>query len=155
MLDSLPRDGKVLHSTINDDSIHAMRSLIRLNLSICADGFCPECWSRVLPSTLSTEMTLTSRADTSRHHSHAQPKRGWLKSPPMASAAAYSSGWLLWTPCWLLAFVKPEQSLQLEQPTMAYSSSNIDVSNGNRHANISNNTEGHAAVGYHVGFPQL
>lgn len=92
MLDSLPRDGKVLHSTINDDSIHAMRSLIRLNLSICADGFCPECWSRVLPSTLSTEMTLTSRADTSRHHSHAQPKRGWLKSPPMASSRSLQLG---------------------------------------------------------------
>lgn len=29
MLDNLLHDGKALHSTINDDSIHAMRSLIR------------------------------------------------------------------------------------------------------------------------------
>lgn len=35
--------------------------------------------------------------------------------PPRCLAAAYSSASFLWTPCWLLEPVRPEQSVQLEQ----------------------------------------
>lgn len=43
-------------------------------------------------------------------------KNSGSKHPPYL-AAAYSSASFLWTPCWLLESVRPEQSVQLEQLT--------------------------------------